>query len=181
MTNRATKTPAFQPGKYTAWLAKSLEDEARAKENTRYQAAMERQSETPFSTQMEHEGAFSDREEQLRSRHSSKALHKPDRETELVDSSPYRLYKPTTCANNRSPGEVKQGPFKGSSAREEQIEQCRQSESKAAKRLIKRKLADDIRILKSEVEDLKQMVIALQPLLPERRKRKRVSFQDNPI
>lgn len=81
----------------------------------------------------------------------------------------------------RPPGEVKQGPFKSSSAREAQIEQCRQSESKAAKRLIKRKLADDIRILKSEVEDLKQKVIALQPLLLERRKRKRVSFQDDPI
>ena len=82
---------------------------------------------------------------------------------------------------SRPPGEVKQGPFKSSPVREEQIEQCRQSESKAAKRLIKRKLADDIRILKSEVEDLKQTVIALQPLLPERRKRKRVSFQDDPI
>ncbi|KAJ6105237.1 hypothetical protein N7523_010047 [Penicillium sp. IBT 18751x] len=147
MTNRATKTSAFQPGKYTAWLAKSLEDEARAKESSCYQAAMERQSETPLSTQMEHAGALPDREEQLGSRHGNKALHKPDRETELVDSSPCRLYKPITCANNRPPGEVKQGPFKSSSAREAQIEQCRQSESKAAKRLIKRRLADDIRIL----------------------------------
>ena len=102
MTDRATKTPVFQPGKYTAWLAKSLEDEARAKENPHYEAVMERQTGTPLSTQMEHEGALSDREEQLGSRHSSKALHKPNRETELVDSSPCRLYKPTTCANNRS-------------------------------------------------------------------------------
>ncbi|OQD75559.1 hypothetical protein PENANT_c151G08761 [Penicillium antarcticum] len=40
-------------------------------------------------------------------------------------------------------------------------------------------LATDIEILKSEVDDLKQMVIAQQPSLPERRKRKRVSFQED--
>ncbi|KAI1828750.1 hypothetical protein DTO027I6_10310 [Penicillium roqueforti] len=37
----------------------------------------------------------------------------------------------------------------------------------------------DIKVLKSEVEDLKQMVITQQPSLSERRKRKRVSFQDD--
>jgi hypothetical protein len=79
-----------------------FEDEARAKENSCYQAVMERQSETPLSTQMEHAGALPDREEQLGSRYGNKALHKPDRQTELVDSSPCRLYKPIACANNRS-------------------------------------------------------------------------------
>lgn len=59
------------------------------------------------------------------------------------------------------------------------MERCRKSESKVTKRLIKKGLAKDIGILKSEVEDLKQMVIAQQPSLSERGKRKRVSFQDD--
>lgn len=59
------------------------------------------------------------------------------------------------------------------------MERCRKSESKVTKRLIKKGLARDIEILKSEVEDLKQMVIAQQPSLSVRRKGKRVSFQDD--
>lgn len=80
---------------------------------------------------------------------------------------------------SRSTGQVKPGPFKSLSKREEQMERCRKSESKVTKRLIKKGLAKDIGILKSEVEDLKQMVIAQQPSLSERGKRKRVSFQDD--
>lgn len=73
---------------------------------------------------------------------------------------------------------MKQGPFKALSERAKQRERCRKSESKATKRLLKRDLAGEIEILKSEVEDLKQMVISLQPLLSERCRRKRVAFQD---
>lgn len=90
MTNRVTKTPPFRPGKYTALLAKALEDEAKAK-GARREARIESQSKSSVSTQMELESALSEREEQHESRHGSKAVHKPDRETELVDSSPYRL------------------------------------------------------------------------------------------
>ncbi|CRL30954.1 unnamed protein product [Penicillium camemberti] len=112
-------------------------------------------------------------------RFCSKPLRKPDRETELVESSLCRLYHSTNLANNRPTGQVKPGPFKSLSKREEQMERCRKSESKVTKRLIKKGLAKDIGILKSEVEDLKQMVIAQQPSLSERGKRKRVSFQDD--
>jgi hypothetical protein len=51
MADRATKTPAFQPGKYTACLAKFLEDEARAEEDSRYHVAMECHIQTILSTQ----------------------------------------------------------------------------------------------------------------------------------
>jgi hypothetical protein len=58
------------------------------------------------------------------------------------------------------------------------MERGREWESKASKRLLKRELAGEIEILKSEMEDLKQMVISLQPLLSERGRGKRVAFQD---
>lgn len=48
-----------------------------------------------------------------------------------------------------------------------QMERGREWESKASKRLLKRDLAGEIEILKSEMEDLKQIVISLQPLLSE--------------
>jgi hypothetical protein len=47
------------------------------------------------------------------------------------------------------------------------MERGREWESKASKRLLKRDLAGEIEILKSEMEDLKQIVISLQPLLSE--------------
>jgi hypothetical protein len=50
-------------------------------------------------------------------------------------------------------------------------------ESKASKQRLKRDLAGKIEILKSEIEDLKQMVISLQPLLSQRGRGKRVAFQ----
>ena len=52
---------------------------------------------------------------------------------------------------SRSTGQVKPGPFKSLSKREEQMERCRKSESKVTKRLIKKGLARDIKFLKSEV------------------------------
>jgi hypothetical protein len=58
------------------------------------------------------------------------------------------------------------------------MERGRQWERKPAKRLLKRELAGEIETLKSEMEDLKQRVIALQPLLYERSRGKRVTFQD---
>jgi hypothetical protein len=58
------------------------------------------------------------------------------------------------------------------------MEGGRQWERKATKRLLKRELAGEIETLKSEMEDLKQRVIALQPLLCERSRGKRVTFQD---
>ncbi|KZN93960.1 hypothetical protein EN45_041480 [Penicillium chrysogenum] len=138
MPNRVTKASTLWPGKYSAMLAKTLEDEARAEKSAHHEVAIECQSESSGSTQTECEGALPGKDDQFGSRHGSKPLRKPDRETELVDSSPCGLYQPTNLANNR-----------------------------------------DIEILKSEVEDLKQIVIAQQPSLSERRKRKRVSFQDD--
>ncbi|KAF4772590.1 hypothetical protein CBS147333_10288 [Penicillium roqueforti] len=179
MPNRVTKAPTLWPGKYSAMLAKALEDEARAEKSAHHEDAIECQSEFSGSTQTECEGARPGKEHQFGSRHGSKPLRKPDRETELVESSPCRLYHSTNLANNRPTGQVKPGPFKSLSKREEQMERCRKSESKVTKRLIKKGLAKDIGILKSEVEDLKQMVIAQQPSLSERGKRKRVSFQDD--
>ncbi|KAF3009282.1 hypothetical protein E8E15_001252 [Penicillium rubens] len=179
MPTRVTKAPTLWPGKYTAMLANALEDEARAEKSAHHEDAIECQSGSSGSTQTECEGALPGKDDQFGSRHGSKPLRKPDRETELVDSSPCRLYQPTNLANNRSTGQVKLGPFKFLSKKEEQMERCRKSESKVTKRLIKKGLARDIQILKSEVEDLKQMVIAQQPSLSEQRKRKRVSFQDD--
>lgn len=73
---------------------------------------------------------------------------------------------------------MKQGPFKALSERAKQMERDREWESKASKRRLKQDLAGKIEILKSEMEDLKQMVISLQPLLSERGRGKRVTFQD---
>ena len=42
---------------------------------------------------------------------------------------------------SRPPEQVKQGPFKYSSEREEQVGRCRDSESKATERLLKKELA----------------------------------------
>jgi hypothetical protein len=72
----------------------------------------------------------------------------------------------------------KQDPFLTLSERAKQREGGRQWERKAATRLLKRELADEMETLKSEMEDLKQRVIALQPLLYERSRGKRVTFQD---
>jgi hypothetical protein len=58
------------------------------------------------------------------------------------------------------------------------MERGRPWERKPAKRLLKRELAGEIETLKSEMEDLKQRVIALQPLLYERSRGKQVTFQD---
>ncbi|KAJ5215228.1 uncharacterized protein N7498_001635 [Penicillium cinerascens] len=76
--------------------------------------------------------------------------------------------------NVRKAEREKQGSFKNLSEREEQIERYRKSENKATKRQLKKGLAGDIEILKSEMEDLKKKVNTLQPLLSERHKRKRV-------
>ncbi|KAJ5474026.1 hypothetical protein N7475_003592 [Penicillium sp. IBT 31633x] len=179
MPNRVTKAPTLWPGKYSAMLVKTLEDEARAEKSAHHEDAIECQPESSGSAQTKREGALPGKDDQFGNRHGSKPLRKPDRETELVASSPCRLYQPTNLANNRSTGQVKPGPFKSLSKREEQMERCRKSESKVTKRLIKKGLVRNIEILKSEVEDLKQMVIAQQPSLSEQRKRKRVSFQDD--
>lgn len=101
MPNHVTEIPTLRRGMYTAWLAKFLEDKAKAKESSPYEGAI-CQAESPLSTQMEREGALPGKDEQPGSRHGSKALHKPDREAGLVDSSPYRLYQPAKCAKNRS-------------------------------------------------------------------------------
>ncbi|OKP12567.1 hypothetical protein PENSUB_1792 [Penicillium subrubescens] len=74
--------------------------------------------------------------------------------------------------------QVKQGPFTTSSERVKRMEGGREWERKAARRLLKRELAAEIKILKSEMEDLKQVVISLQPLLSEQSRGKRVAFQD---
>jgi hypothetical protein len=58
------------------------------------------------------------------------------------------------------------------------VEEGRERERKAAKRLLKRELACEIEILKSEKEDLKQMVVPLQPLPHEQNRGKRMTFQD---
>lgn len=102
MPNRVTKAPTLWPGKYSAMLAKALEDEARAEKSAHHEHAIECQSEFSGSTQTECEGARPGKEHQFGSRHGSKPLRKPDRETELVESSPCRLYHSTNLANNRS-------------------------------------------------------------------------------
>ncbi|KAJ5904792.1 uncharacterized protein N7473_001708 [Penicillium subrubescens] len=167
MANRITKTPTFRPGHYAAKLAKALEDEAKAKNRSRHKDAAGCESKSSGSIQMGPE-----------SHNGSKVIHQSDRETELVDSSPDRLHQSTTHANNRPSEQVKQGPFKALSERAKQMERGREWESNAAKRLLKRELAGEIEILKGEMEDLKQMVISLQPLLSERSRGKRVAFQD---
>ena len=73
---------------------------------------------------------------------------------------------------------MKQGPSITLSEREKRIEGGREQEKKAAKRLLKRELAGEIEILKSEIEDLKQIIMSLQPLPHERSRGKRVTFQD---
>ncbi|KAJ5900298.1 uncharacterized protein N7473_004368 [Penicillium subrubescens] len=167
MANRITKTPTFQPGHHTAKLAKALEDEAKAKKRARHEDAAECQPKSSGSIQMEPE-----------SHNGSKAIHQSDRETELVDSSPDKLHQSTRHANHRPSEQVKQGPFKALSRRARQMERGKKWESKASKRLLKRDLASEIEILKSEMEDLKQMVISLQALLSERGGGKRAAFQD---
>ena len=102
MPNRVTKASTLWPGKYSAMLAKTLEDEARAEKSAHHEDAIECQSESSGSTQTECEGALPGKDDQFGSRYGSKPLRKPDRETELVDSSPCRLYQPTNLANNRS-------------------------------------------------------------------------------
>ncbi|KAJ5415017.1 hypothetical protein N7509_000115 [Penicillium cosmopolitanum] len=52
-------------------------------------------------------------------------------------------------------------------------------ESKATKRLLKRKLASEIESLRTEIEDMKKAVACLKPSLDAQRKRKRVSFEDS--
>lgn len=99
---RVTKTSALRPGKYTAWFAKFLKDKARAEENSCHEDAIECQSESCVSTQIERDGALPDREVQFGSSHGSKALHKPDREKELADSLPCRPYQHIKRVNNRS-------------------------------------------------------------------------------
>ncbi|KAJ5275484.1 hypothetical protein N7497_006095 [Penicillium chrysogenum] len=54
-----------------------------------------------------------------------------------------------------------------------------QPESKAPKRLLKRKTAVDLEILKEEMEDVKKTLASLQSLLTERHKKKRVSFAED--
>ncbi|KAJ6020314.1 hypothetical protein N7522_000389 [Penicillium canescens] len=53
------------------------------------------------------------------------------------------------------------------------------SKSQAPKRLLKRKTAVDVEILKEEMEDVKKTLASLQSLLTERYKKKRVSFAED--
>ncbi|KAJ5904682.1 uncharacterized protein N7473_001598 [Penicillium subrubescens] len=167
MANRVTKNPPLRPGHYAAKLAKALEDEAKAKNRSRHNDAARCESMSSGSTTIEPE-----------SHNRRKFTHQSDRETELVDSSPDRLHESTTYANRRPLEQVKQGPFTTSSERVKRMEGGREWERKAARRLLKRELAAEIKILKSEMEDLKQVVISLQPLLSEQSRGKRVAFQD---
>ncbi|KAJ6141701.1 hypothetical protein N7497_010800 [Penicillium chrysogenum] len=54
-----------------------------------------------------------------------------------------------------------------------------QQESKGPKRLLKRKTAVEVEILKEEMEDVKKTVASLQSLLTERYKKKRVSLAED--
>jgi hypothetical protein len=90
MANRITKTPTFQPGHHAAKLAKALEDEAKAKKRASHEDAAECQSKSSKPIQLEPE-----------SHNGSKAIHQSDLETELVDSSSYRLHQSTRHANHR--------------------------------------------------------------------------------
>ncbi|KAJ5982792.1 hypothetical protein N7451_012892 [Penicillium sp. IBT 35674x] len=178
MPNSMSKASTFWPGKYSARLAKALENEDKAEKSAQHEDTMESQSESSGSTQIEREDVLPGRDGQSGSRRGSKLLHKPDRQTELVNSSPHRLYQSRNFANNRPAGQVKQEPFKRLSKREEETGRCRKAERKTTERLIKRRLARDIEALKREVEDLEQMV-AQQASLSERRKGKRVSFHED--
>ncbi|KAF4772633.1 hypothetical protein HAV15_011065 [Penicillium sp. str.  len=176
MPNRVTKASTLWPGKYSAMLAKTLEDEARAEKSAHHEDAIECQSESSGSTQTGVKAHCLARMINLEAVMAASLYANP------IEKRNWSIRHHADCTSLqilRTTGQVKPGPFKSLSKREEQMERCRKSESKVTKRLIKKGLARDIEILKSEVEDLKQMVIAQQPSLSERRKRKRVSFQDD--
>ncbi|KAJ5737454.1 uncharacterized protein N7483_002579 [Penicillium malachiteum] len=156
------KASTFWPGKYSARLAKALEDEDDygAEENT------------------ERVGVLHDRDERHGSRRGKKPLNEPDRPMKVVDSSPCRLRRPENLTKKRPVEQVRKEPFRSLSKREEETGRCRKAERKTTERLIKRRLTRDIEALKREVEDLQQMV-AQQASLSERRKRKRVSFHED--
>ena len=95
MVNRVTKTSPLRPGHYAAQLAKTLEDEVKAKNRSRHEDATRCESKSSGSTTIEPE-----------SHNRSKFTHRSDRETELVDSLPDRLNESTTHANRRSVNET---------------------------------------------------------------------------
>ncbi|KAJ5346947.1 uncharacterized protein N7506_000200 [Penicillium brevicompactum] len=87
-------------------------------------------------------------------RRGSKVSFKRGRESESVDGLPSGLRRHAKYA-------------------------AEQPESKTPKRLLKRKTAVDVEILKEEMEDVKKTLASLQSLLTERYKKKRVSFAED--
>ncbi|KAI1828900.1 hypothetical protein N7451_012701 [Penicillium sp. IBT 35674x] len=179
MPSSMSKASTFWPGKYSARLAKALEDEDDygAEENAPHEDSIAGQPETSKSIQTERVGVLHDRDERHGSRRGKKPLNEPDRPINMADPSPYRLHQPETLANKRPAKQVKKRPFRSLAEREE-TERCRKAERKTTKRLNKRRLTRDIEVLKSEMKDL-QHLVAQQSSLSKRSKGKRVSFHEN--
>ncbi|KAJ6119073.1 hypothetical protein N7471_013024 [Penicillium samsonianum] len=94
------------------------------------------------------------------SRRGCRVSFKRGRESESVDGPSSGLHRHAKYAAEQPANRVK-------------------PESKGPKRLLKRKTAVDVEILKEEMEDVKKTVASLESLLTERYKKKRVSFAED--
>ncbi|KAJ5348628.1 uncharacterized protein N7506_001881 [Penicillium brevicompactum] len=92
--------------------------------------------------------------------HGSKVSFKRGRESESVNGLCPGLHRHAKYAAEQPADRVK-------------------PEGKTPKRLLKRKTAVDVEILKEEMEDVKKTIASLQSLLTERYKKKRISFAED--
>lgn len=94
MSDRVNRDSDYWPGKFTARLAKALEEEASF---PCHQDAIQSQPVPTASIRTEHDGSLSSKEGQVGNRHGSKVLYKPSRDLAIVDglsSTQYRHLQP---------------------------------------------------------------------------------------
>ena len=102
-----SKASTFWPGKYSARLAKALEDEDEdededgAEEHAPHEDSIEGQPESSKSIHTERVGVLHDNDERYGSCRGKKPLNEPDRPMKVADSSPCRLRRPENLAKKR--------------------------------------------------------------------------------
>jgi hypothetical protein len=108
-----SKASTFWPGKYSARLAKALEDEDEdgAEENASHEESIAGQSESSKAIHTERVGVLHDKAERHGSRRGKKPLNEPDRPMKVADSSPRRLRRPENLANKRSVNDLIEIPL----------------------------------------------------------------------
>ena len=82
MSDQVNRVTDYWPGKFTARLAKALEEEA---SSSHHQDGIQTQPGPTASIRTEHDGFLSSKEVQVRNRHGSKVLFKPSRDLAIVD------------------------------------------------------------------------------------------------